>query len=137
MAKAASAARSTTPARVYAYDTLLQGLAPDLQDMPRACGRLVEAQEAMVRPRSLPRHLRLAAADQPHLGNGVIGGATRPGGDEGGASVSEPGNVIDARGVDGFGQGHSGQDGREADGQPSTLQRPQLPVSTPCNMTSL
>jgi hypothetical protein len=44
---------------------------------PGMCTRpLVEAQDGVVRPRHLPRHGDVAAADQPHIRYGVMGGTT-------------------------------------------------------------
>jgi hypothetical protein len=63
----------------------------------------------MVGPRDLARHRDLAAADEPHIGNGVVGGATRPGGDGGGAVPSTAGDAVDAGGFNGLGQGHWGE----------------------------
>jgi hypothetical protein len=56
----------------------------------------------------------------------MVGGATRPGGDKGGAPHSEAGDAVDAGGVDGPGQGHLGEDRRQAPGQPR-CPRPRRP----------
>jgi hypothetical protein len=56
-------------------------------------------------------------ADQPYIGNGAVGGATRPGGDDGGAPSGEAGDARDGGGFDGFGQGQIGEDRRQASGQ--------------------
>ena len=63
------------------------------------------------------RRGHLAAADQPHDGNGVVGGAEWPRGDDGGAPPGEAGDAVDTSGVDGLGQGHIGEDRRQAPGQ--------------------
>jgi hypothetical protein len=62
-----------TCGRWYTGDTLLERLAQDLEDMARARGQLIQAQEAVVRQRDLPRQEPLAAADHAYLGDGVVG----------------------------------------------------------------
>jgi hypothetical protein len=71
--------RSKTPARLYPYDTLLERLPQDLQDMAAALGPFIHEEHAVVgqRHRARPRHA--APADPPHIGDGVMGGATRAG----------------------------------------------------------
>ena len=86
--------------------------------MPSARGECIEADDPVVGPRHLARHGYMAPTDQPHIGNGMVGGAKRPGGDEGGAPPGEAGDAVDAGGVDGLGQGHIGEDRRQAAGQP-------------------
>src|SRR5215510_9631075 len=53
-----------------------------------------------------------------------MGGATRTGGDQGGAVAGEAGDAVDARGLKGFGEGHGRQHGGESPGQPR-LPRPR------------
>jgi hypothetical protein len=53
-------------------------------------GPLVEAQEAVVRPRSLTGQGDLTAADQADISEGVVRRATGPDGDEGGVAASQP-----------------------------------------------
>jgi hypothetical protein len=55
-----------------------------------------------------------AAADPPHIGDGVMAGATRPGRDQGRAAAGEACDTVDTRGLDGFGEGHRRQDGGHA-----------------------
>ena len=64
-------------------------------------------------------------SSQPHIGNGMVGGATRPGGDEGGAPA---GDARDASGVDGLGQGHVGEGGGES-GANVEFPAPKIPRS--------
>jgi hypothetical protein len=45
--------------------------------MPSALGACIEAEPTIVGPRHLARHGDLAAADQPHIGHGLVGGVTR------------------------------------------------------------
>jgi hypothetical protein len=109
--------------------------------MPLELGGLIEAADTVVGQRHLTRHGDLAPTDQPHIGNGMVGGATRPGGDDGGAPPGEAGDAVDAGGVEGLGQGHVGEDRRQAAGQPR-LPRPgrpqeQIMVRTPASPSAL
>jgi hypothetical protein len=63
--------------------------------------------------RHLPWLWHLAAADQPHIRDGVVGGAKGPYGDARGAVAGESGDAMDAGGVNRFSQGHRRQDGGE------------------------
>jgi len=81
-ANSARILRPKTPARLYSYDTLLERLAQDLQDMAAALGQFIQAAHAVVGQRYLARRRHVAPADQPHIGDGVMGGATRPGRDQ-------------------------------------------------------
>jgi hypothetical protein len=65
-------------------DSIVERLAQPVQHMPCAFGQLVEEEDAMVRQRHLPGHGDLAAANQADVGDGVVWGAERPGGDTGG-----------------------------------------------------
>ena len=85
--------------------------------MPSALGELIEAEDTRVGPRHLAWPGYLAPTDQPPSGNGLVGGATRPGGDDGGASPGEAGDAMDAGGFQRVGQGQMGQDRRQAPGQ--------------------
>ena len=60
------------------------------------------------------------------------GGATRPGGDEGGLAAGHAGDAVDAGGLDGLGQGHIRQDGGEAARQPRRAGSKGPSRSTPC-----
>ena len=62
-----STARSRTPARLSVYDTLLQRLPQDLQDMAAELGEFIEKEHAMVGQRHLGRHEHVAAPDQPRV----------------------------------------------------------------------
>ena len=80
----------------------------------------------VVGQRELTHHGHLTPTDQPHIGNGLVGGATRPGGDDGGAPPGAAGAARDAGGCNGCGQGHLGEDRRQASGQPR-LPHPRRP----------
>jgi hypothetical protein len=79
--------------------------------MPPELGEFIEEEDAVVGPRHLARHGYLTPTDQPHIGNGLVGGATRPGGDARDAFTGAAGDARDARGFDGFGQAHRWQEG--------------------------
>ncbi len=110
--------------RLYLCETLLERLAEDLEDMALELGQLIQEQDPVVRQRHLPRHGQLAAADQPHIRDGVVRGPERARGDEGGAPTGEAGDAMDAGGLQGFCQAHRRQDGGEAPSQP----RPARPL---------
>jgi hypothetical protein len=76
MAKSAKAWKFMTPAKLYVYETLLERLAQDLEDM--------------------------AAADQPRIRDGMVGRETRARRDQGRAVAGKATDAMDARGRDGF-----------------------------------
>ena len=80
-------------------DTLLEGLAPDLEAMARACGPLIHEQDAMVRQGHLPRQGPLAAADQAHIRDRVVRGAERACDDEGGATARQASDAMNPGGL--------------------------------------
>jgi hypothetical protein len=69
--------------------------------MPSALGEFIEKEDTVVGPRHLTGRGYLTA-DQPHIGHGLVGGATRPGGDDGGAPPGAAGDARDAGGFDGL-----------------------------------
>ena len=97
--------------------------------------KFVQEQDAVVRPRHLPRPQPLPPADQPHTRNRVVRRTTRARGHQGGAGAGEAGDAVDAGGVEGFGQAHRRQDGDEAAGQPRLpfpkWRQEEVMVSTP------
>jgi hypothetical protein len=64
-----------TPAKLYSCETLLERLAQDLQHMAAELGQFIQEAHAVVGQRHLARHRHLAAADQPHIRDGMMGGA--------------------------------------------------------------
>jgi hypothetical protein len=72
-AKAAKALRSRTRARLYVEDTILERLPQDLQDMAAEHRQFIQKQHAMMRQRHFPGRRYVAAADQPHIRDGVMG----------------------------------------------------------------
>jgi hypothetical protein len=113
-ASAARARKSRTCERWYLWDTILERLAPDLQDIAAARRPCTQAAHPVVgeRHRARPRHV--APTDPPHIGDGVRGGATRPGRDHRRAAAGAAGNVVEARNLDGLGQAHGREHGGEA-----------------------
>jgi hypothetical protein len=103
--------------RLYLYETLLEGLAQDLEDMTAALGPFIENEHAVVGQRHLARHGHVAAADPPGVGNRVMGRAARAGRHQGRAVARQAGDAGDARGLDGLGQGPRRQEGGEAAGE--------------------
>jgi hypothetical protein len=97
--------------------------------------KFVQEQDAVVRPRHLPRPQPLPPADPADNRDRVVWGATRPGGDTGGLAACQAGDAVDAGGVEGFGQAHRRQDGDEAAGQPRLphprWRQEEVMVSTP------
>ena len=69
--------RFRTCGRLYSYESLLERLAEPCEDVPPARRAFVQAAHALGRPRPLSRQRDLTAADQPHLRDGLVWGATR------------------------------------------------------------
>jgi hypothetical protein len=76
-AKAANALRSRTCARLYLCDTLFERLAPPFEPGAVARRPRIHKEPAVGSPRPLARPRPLAAADQVHIGNGMMRGAKR------------------------------------------------------------
>jgi hypothetical protein len=104
---------SATPAKLYSCDTLLKGLAQDLQDMAAAFGPCIQEEDAVVRPRHLAWHGEVPTADQPHIRDRLRRRAKGAGGDSRPARPGAAGDAVDARGLEGFGDDHRRQDGGE------------------------
>jgi hypothetical protein len=98
---------------LYACDTLLERLAQHLEDVTAELRQLIQKEHAIMRQRYLPWHRHLAAADQPHIGDGVMGGPKGPDRDQRRARAGEAGDAMHAGGLEGFGQAHRRQDGGE------------------------
>jgi hypothetical protein len=62
-----------TCGRLYSCDAILERLAQDLEDLAAALGPCIQAAYAVVGPRPLARQRHVARADQPHIGEGVLG----------------------------------------------------------------
>ena len=117
-ANAASAVRSETPARWCFCNPIFERLAQDFEDLAPARGPLIPKQEIMMRQRHLSRQGQLAAADQTHLGDGVVGSQERARGDDGRAPAGEAGDARDTGGLPRCRQAHRRQEGGEAPRQP-------------------
>ena len=59
---------SGTSAKLYLYEAPLQRLVKHLEDMALVLLQLIQAQNAVVGQRHLPRQWYLTAANQPHNG---------------------------------------------------------------------
>jgi hypothetical protein len=66
-----------TPAKLYSCNTICERLPQDLEDVAAALGQLIQEEHAVVGPRPLARQRHVASADQPHIRDGVMGGAER------------------------------------------------------------
>jgi hypothetical protein len=73
-AKLIKSRRVRTYGRLYLYDTLLKRLAKDFEDMAAARRPCIQQEHPMVRPRHVARHRHLAATDEPHSRDRVMGG---------------------------------------------------------------
>jgi hypothetical protein len=69
---------------------------------------------AVGRQRTLPRQRHMATADHPPILNRLVGGATRARRHLRRARAGTAGDAVDARDLDGFGEGHICQDSGEA-----------------------
>ena len=106
--------RFRTPAKFYVYETFLERLAQDLEDMAAALGPCIQAEHAMVGQRHVAQYRHMPAADQPRIRDGMMGRATRAGRDPRRAVAGEASNTMDTCGLNGFGEGHRRQDGGES-----------------------
>jgi hypothetical protein len=77
VAKAAKALRFRTYARLYLEDTIVERLAQHFEHVAAELRPRIQAEHAVGRQRPLARQRHLAAADQPRIRDGMVGGATR------------------------------------------------------------
>jgi hypothetical protein len=117
-ANSAKVMRSRTPAKLYVYEAILRRLTQHFQDVAAELWQFIQQENPLVRQRHVARQRHLATPDQPHIGDRVVRGATRPRGDHGGALAGEAGDAVEAGGLEGFGEAHRGQDGGEPARQP-------------------
>ena len=118
-ANATKMLRFSTPARLYLCDTLLQRLPQDLQDMAAELGELIQEEHAIVGQRHLAWHRHVAATDQPRIRDGMVGRTKGSSGDQRRTVSGQAGDAVDARGLNGLGEGHHRQDS----GQPPCQHR--------------
>ena len=71
----------------------------------------------MVGQRHFAGHRHVAPSDQPGIGEGLVGRATRAGRDQRRVVVGEAGDAVNPRGLKGLSERHRRQDGGEAAGQ--------------------
>jgi hypothetical protein len=91
----------------------LERLAQALQDMAAELGQFIQEAHAMVGQCHFASHGHVASADQPHIRDGVMGGAKGARGDQGGAGAGEASDAVDAGVFNSFGHRHCWQDGGE------------------------
>jgi hypothetical protein len=53
--------------KLYVYETLLEQLAQDLQDMAAARGQFIQEEHAIMGQRHVARHWHVPPADQPRI----------------------------------------------------------------------
>jgi hypothetical protein len=70
--------------------------------MAAALGQFIQEEHTSVGQRDLARQRHVAAPDQHSVREGVVGGAARAGGDQGGAVAGLTGDAVDAHGAEGF-----------------------------------
>jgi hypothetical protein len=87
---------SRTPTKLYGDETIFEGLAQDLQDVAAELRPFIQQAHPMVHQRHLLGPRDLAAADLPHIRDGVMGGATRAGSDQGCTVAGEAGDAAGA-----------------------------------------
>jgi hypothetical protein len=105
-ANSAKELRSRTPARLYVYETILERLPQDLQDMAAELGPCIQEEHTMVGQRHLARHGHVAPTDQSRIRDGMVGGAKWAGRDQRRAVAGAAGDAGDAGGLHGLGEGH-------------------------------
>ena len=67
MAMSAKAWKFMMPAKLDSCETLLKGLAQDLEDMASELRQFIEEEHAIVSPRHLTRRWHLTPANQAHI----------------------------------------------------------------------
>jgi hypothetical protein len=112
-AKVAKTLKSSTPARLNVYETLLERLAQDLEDMAAELGPCIQEEHAIVGQRHVTWHRHVAPADQLFIRDGVVRRVTRAGRDPRRARAGAAGVAVNTRGLNGLGEGHPRQDGGE------------------------
>jgi hypothetical protein len=76
-ANVAKTLKLRTSAKLYIYETLLERLPQDLQDMAAALGLFIQEAHAMVGQRHLTRHRHVPPTDQSRIRDGLVGRAER------------------------------------------------------------
>jgi hypothetical protein len=102
------------PAQLYSCETILYGLTQDLKRMAAELGPFNQEEHTVMRERHLTQYRHVAPADQPRIRDRKMRGAARAGRDQPRAVAGEARDAVDARGLDGFSEGHRRQDGGES-----------------------
>jgi hypothetical protein len=98
---AASAARPRTRGRWSAYNTRLERLTQDLEDMPPELRPCIQEEDAVVCQRHLAWPGEVPTGDPPHIGDRLGRIATWAGRDARRAGAGQAGDAVDARGLAG------------------------------------
>ena len=109
-----------------------------LEDIAAELGEFIQEEHAVMGQRHFARHGHLAPTDQPCIRDGVVRSATRTGRDQRRAVADEAGDAVDARGLNGLGEGHRRQHGGEPPGQhrlarPRRAEQEHIVVRTPAS----
>jgi hypothetical protein len=103
--------------RLSAHDILPERLTQDLQDVASELWQFIQEEHTVVGQRHFARHRHVAPTDQPDMGDGVLGGATRPGRDQRRAVTGAAGDAVEEHGVEGFREGHRRPESGEPPGR--------------------
>jgi hypothetical protein len=95
------------------WEALVEGLAQYPERLLSDRVACLQAAHTVTGQRHPAQHRHLAPADQPHIGDRMIRGATGPGHDQRRPIAREACDVVDTRGLNGLHQGHGLQDGGE------------------------
>ena len=99
------------------HRAVFQRLAEDFQRAAVELGQFIQKQDAVVGERNLPRHRRVAAADEAGVADGVMGRAERPPGHQRLARLQAAEGAVDAGGFNRFGGKERGQNSGNSFGQ--------------------
>src|SRR5712692_1679710 len=94
----------------YRHGTILQRPAHYLQYIALKLRQFIQKEHAVVAERHLAGPRYGAAADEPSIADGVMRGAEGPRAHQAASIFQDSGDAVDARGLDGFFQGHGRQD---------------------------
>ncbi len=96
---------------------VLHWLTQHLENVLLELGEFIQKEHPVMRERHLARLRGVAAADQPHVGDGVVRGAEGTGGDERVVPLQKPHHAVDLGRLDRLLEEHGREDGGDAPGQ--------------------